>query len=297
MRNIIAIILVTTALNISAQQKYQVVTKLVEQEYAYSGQLLRINAEKANIEIKVWDKQKVGLKLKLKSKHPKLEEAKKASSYLKYLVNERKKELFIKNYILISNGEELTAKLQAEYELFVPQNCKLNISNSLGNIEINDFEGELKINQNLGDVTIAESSGSLHAFIEIGDFTCRNSNFNAVINAEYAEMILKGVLGKYEISTKMGNFTIQPQKELQLLELTSENTAVTFINSNCHNFNLFLKADHGEIKGLSQCNYSPISVVKNTSQGKGSIKEFVYLKKKDNTKISIATKYADIKLF
>jgi len=129
------------------QNKVNVVTRKVVKEFKFNSlnEKIIIDAEKATILIKSWDNLNVKVKLNLKTKNTDVELARKELNYLKYNANKRGKEILVKNNILLSsNIEKLSSKVEVEYEIWIPDNVKMVISNKFGNILLENVKASIE---------------------------------------------------------------------------------------------------------------------------------------------------------
>lgn len=283
------------SLKVEAQTKYQVVTKNIERNISdIENKRIHINAEKANIKINSWTKNSMKLVLKLSTKNTNRKIAKKELDYHKYIIDESRKEIFIRNYVLIKDNS-LQSILTAEYELFIPRNCDLIIENQLGDVEIENLNGKLSIVVKYCNVTLNKLQTKLNAEIDIGNLICTNSKLVSDIKTTYTDVNMYNISGTNKLETAFGNLLITPGNELSSLFVKSSNADVNFINKNCYTYNYELLASIGKIFFLNQCLYiNDEKILHNTENKNKKLNEFRYMDKNNKTKIFIRTKQGNI---
>ncbi len=159
-----------------AQQRVQVVTKTVEKQFDYQpGETLRLEGEKAAITVTGWQGKKVKVILKLIAKAPAQETARRELDFQRYILEKRKEVIHLKNYFVLPKGQKaLHAILLAEYEVWVPYQATIAITNTYGNVQVTKKGGRTHIDLKYGNTTLAEVEGVGHYNSYFGDFTAKN---------------------------------------------------------------------------------------------------------------------------
>src|SRR5687767_6724567 len=100
-----------------AQSKVQVVTKTIERKLDYrKGIQVRITGEKAVINVKGWDRNYIGLTLKLIGKHPERAIAEQELEHLRYVIERNDDIHDISNFFSVSRTTNpIRANLKAEF--------------------------------------------------------------------------------------------------------------------------------------------------------------------------------------
>lgn len=271
----------------SAQKTVQVFTKTIDETLNYqSGERLKILAEKANIELRGWDREYIAVKVKLISKHAKREIAEKELEYLKFEIDKRDDTHSLKNYFMAENNfRKVKGRLLIHYEISVPRNCPVVVNNLYGKIHAeglgNSFEArtkfvELNIKNCEGDINIGSLFGRATIDEGSGWLTC---------DLQKANMDISGFHGEVEIESNYGEIHIESDKLLSLTANGSR-TSINILTSNLQLYNYNLNTSFSEIK-------LPNIVVSDSQLEKNSFKKIFNQK---NPLMTIHTTYSPIEI-
>jgi hypothetical protein len=240
-------------LQASAETVVSVVTKEVRKSLDCSGgDLIRIDAEKARISVGVWSQKKVQIRLKLISKHEDKATAEKNLSMIDHYITSSSGELSLGNIIRIPSGlKSFTGVLKAEYELLVPEECALLISNHFGDVTITGVKGALKIESQYGDINLSGVSGYISLFSDIGDIRAESVSGKTSIVSSNCIINLKNMSGSLNLRTKYGSARLEG-KDFTEMNIDADKTEVELRLSDCQKYERLpddIQSEHRRVQG------------------------------------------------
>lgn len=271
-------------------------TKSIAKTINVENKAIIIDAEKANIIIEEIAGENFIVDIRFISKNSNKVLAEKQLEYLNHVINIKNREVFIKTFILISANEELTGSIHTLYTLKIPKNKNISITNSLGDISINNIKGSFIINSKYGKINMQNITGEATIYAQIGEVIIKNSQLNFKLESKYISSYFNSCGGNYTVLANLGsiNFTLNPN--LSKLTIDASGTEINLSNRDCKEYNLSLIAESGSIF-LDNCSIANKSFIKvdtrNSSTGK---QEFLYINPILIPSISVKNKFANISL-
>ncbi len=276
------------------QAQELVITKSITKTINVKNKDIRIDAEKADISITKSPNEYFEIKINFISKNQDKNVAEKQLDYLKYILNVKSKEVYLRNYILISAGEELTGIIEANYILKIPKSKTVTISNSLGNIKIENTEGIFELSTKYGNITLKQVKGKAQINSYIGEVLIKECNLNCELEANYVNSYFYDNSGNYKMKSNLGASIFDLNKTIQNLEINGTGTEITLLNKDYTEFNWNLVNQNGRIF-LDNRN-TPNTTYINVDSRADAIekKEFIYTNPKISSTISVKNRYANI---
>jgi hypothetical protein len=228
-----------------AQTTLQVVTKVVEKELTYlPGKVIMIRGQKADINVRTWNRAVVGVRLRLVAKNPSRAIAEHDVSYHQYTLQDNGTELDISNRFSIPMRDgPLTSQLKAIFEVSLPANAVLTITNSFGDVTLRDLTGEVSLKAEFGKLTLTNLSGKTLVQTNYGDllgndisgaFTARITNADAVFQNLGGTVKLRCV--------ETGKLTIRPNSTaLAALTVEADQVPISLIIKQINSFSYDLR--------------------------------------------------------
>lgn len=100
------------------------------------------------------------------------------------------------------------SSIQINYEVYIPANTPLNVTNSFGNTSIPDREGELTVSQSYGNLKTGALSNIDHLSVEFGSLTSTSlQNTNATL--KFSKVKIANLEGNFD-----GNFQFCTKPEI-----------------------------------------------------------------------------------
>ncbi|MBI9069136.1 MAG: hypothetical protein JEZ09_17705 [Salinivirgaceae bacterium] len=271
-----------------------VFTKELSRKYESDNKDIVINGEKAIITISPSTNSMLIVELQIISKDTDKEKAKQQLSFLHYVEKDSKKEIYLRDYILIPVDEELTGTIEAIYTVKIPSNKNVRITNSLGKVIISNCRGNYKIDMKYGNITISNLKGNLDLTNHIGEVIINHCDMIGVFNTKYTSNYFNNNKGKYTFETNLGSINFELSEDVTWLSTESEGTEITLSNKNCIEYNMVLQAKAGKIF-LNDCvTRGQKFITENNLQTVTPSSDFEYFKEGLGKIIIIKNKYANI---
>jgi hypothetical protein len=233
-------------------QTMQVVTKVVEKEISCPDgltQRIRLNARKADVTIKGWNRPVVGIRLRLVAKHPDRAVAEREVGYHQYVMQLNGAVIDLSNqFVIPQRAGKLQSQLKAIYEVSVPNRAALTISNSFGDVALRNLAGETSINIEFGKLTLDDISGKLTINSDYGDIEGHDINATLFCTAEKANIDLRDLGGNSRIQSRYGKLLIVPSPVLDALRVEAARTDIVLVINRIADFQYDLLATQAEIR-------------------------------------------------
>jgi hypothetical protein len=275
-----------------SQQVLKVVTRVVEEEYRYSNEfLLEINAEKANIDIKVVDGSVVTLRLKQSVKNKDVRVAERELEFIRFAVKNDKNRLYLHNYAqLDANSKGLSSIVNNEYVLEVPRHCHLKIKNELGQVVVNQLETSMRFQLNYCSLILNDTKGKLYVDSRIGDITLNDCETESEFITDNVSVKLQRCKGSFDIRAQFGSISCLMSENISLLNAHVEQCDVTLINRTSIDFAYAIRVNKGTISALDEVLKENIKIGHNENS---------LMSKKDNAvgTVIIKSSYGDVNLY
>lgn len=280
-------VLLMGIVNAQSIEKKELITKV----YAIDPTArIEVSNKYGNIHINTWEKDSVQIKIDytIKAKDAKrFEKAKQSLDFefietTHYIIARTKflssgKELFRDLSSAISNSS--SSSIIVNYEIFVPVNCRLNITNKYGDVYTEDLAGDVSFDLGYGIFKAHDFFG--HADLSLNNCQATiNSVSVGILSLSYSELILSEA-GSIKLNSKSSKSNIHTIDAITLDgksdEITLENCGKANITGN------FSKFTVSNLKG----NFNA-----NTKYGNLDI----YFVKDYQGSVTLNTKYTDINL-
>lgn len=277
-----------------SQIKTNIVTKEINETFKISSkQEIIINAEKADIKIIESKNNEFVLKLKLISKNTNIKVAKEQLNYLHHLIKKTRQKIIIRNFIVLSNSNELTGSIKATYILEIPNNTTVRIKNSLGDLSIKGIVGNYTLDVKYGNILIKESTGNFNITQQIGDLFINDCSLTCGINSKNVSSNFQNIKGSYILKTNMGSLNFELTKNISAFNLNSIGTQINLSNVSCFEYNWDIVSEIGTLY-FNECNIKEKTKVIIDNRIK-NLKKTKFKYKSDNpNSIKIVNKYSNI---
>lgn len=270
----------------SAQTTLQVATKHLEKEFDGIHTVI-IDAEKADIEIVVWNKSKVQLSMDLSAKHPEKSVAAQDLNFLKSGVDAKNGQLRLRNYILLGQKDKKPeSNFKARYVLKIPENTDLQIKNSFGKIYHSGETKKLSITAEFCTISLNHIKGISKIQTKYGELNIDGIEGNTSIKTERSNLTFKNFSGVFSIDTYYGDILLISPKEVQSLTLNGDKSDIQLKQITTRKYKINLSTNFGQICIPTEFG-TPIKV-KNTEQ--------VFYNSAEKSSIKITNKSGNITL-
>jgi hypothetical protein len=161
-----------------------------------------------NVIIHGWEKNQVKVSISIQVNHRKDESAEKlldriqpktiqAGNFIQFIseIKDRDANIFAKYFSKANPFDFDKSNVQIDYEVYLPMNAELNITNKFGDIIIDAWKGDLETNLQHGDIYINDNISTAKVDMRFGKFNARNLDYgtlkmeNGTIDIESAQKL------------------------------------------------------------------------------------------------------------
>lgn len=210
----LGLLLLLTSATVAAQEH---VEKTIEKQFELEANgELHIDNKYGNITFTGWEQPKVKVVITVKVNHKKEENAKDLLQRVQPEIRANQSYVSITSVIANRNTgwfadffnktnpiDSDRSRVQIDYEVFLPRDAKLNVTNKFGDILIEEWQGQLEANLEHGDLWLGEMISKATIQLKFGKIRAKNIN--------YARIVLKN-----------GELSMDDAKNLQLTTEGSE---------------------------------------------------------------------------
>lgn len=276
--NILLLLLLSCIGLANAQQVVQKVSRHSVNEYLGNIELLEIIGEKATIKLEGWEKNYIEVELLAVSRNT---EKAKAIEEIKYIKTDAIKDdskLLLKNYF---NGEskKISSNLSVEYNIKIPKNSKLIISNLYGRVDLANLSSSVFVSVAFGSISIKNINGNMEIQNKYSNLSGDNISGSLICISEKSDINLSKISSAVNIESKYGEIKLQILDSNHPLEINSRRSSIS-ITIPEQAFNYELNTSNSTI----------------TIPDKGSInaEQFISDNNKNATNLKIKTSYCPI---
>jgi hypothetical protein len=246
----------------AAQTTLQVATKHLEREFeGING--LKINAEKADVEIVVWNKSKVSLSVDLSAKHPNKNTAAHDISYLKIDMDAKNGQLVLRNYLLLGQKDKKPeSNFKTKYVLKIPEHIDLDLNNSFGKNHISGEIKKLAINTEFCVNVFNNIAGNIKIQTKYGELNIDGIDGTTAIKTERSNLYLKNFSGNLNITSYYGEILLASPKELQNITLNADKSDIKLKAIPIRKYAINLSTSFGQINTPGEM--EDVKAIKNT---------------------------------
>ncbi|MEX0313520.1 MAG: hypothetical protein AB3N18_05040 [Allomuricauda sp.] len=169
---------------------------------------VQIENKYGNVSINGWDKDELKISISMTVTHRKDENAKKlldriqpqvtqAGDFIRITseIAERSSSLFARYFNKANPFDFDKSNIQINYEIYMPVNAELNITNKFGDVIIGAWKGDLDANVQHGDLWINEEVSTAKIDMRFGKLNCGNVGYgnikmnNGAIDIDHAQKL------------------------------------------------------------------------------------------------------------
>jgi hypothetical protein len=247
LKNIIFLIWLIPLLGVS-QTTLQVATKSVEKSFE-EGKSLKIEAEKADIELITWNNSTVKVSLELIAKHPDRKTASTDLELMKYVLEKAGNGILLRNFFIIENPKNKpSSNFKAKYIIRIPENMELTITNSFGKILLRGKAKQLTLKTDFCTTELKDLSGIIKANTHYGELSANKIEGEINIRSERTDLIFSQLGGRCTIFSIYGNLTIQSLNNLKNLKIDAQKTDISLIGILLKSHQFYLLSEYGKLK-------------------------------------------------
>ena len=193
-------------------QTLQVATKTIEKSFDKIEEV-RIQAERADIEIVTWNKPEIKLTVELTAKHPDRTTATNDLKTVQFTASQTNNVLYINNYVLITKDiVKPQSNLKVHYILQLPATVSLFIIDSFGKIMIRGLTKNTTLKTQFCNADLSDLRGKINTEIHFGELRLTNIDANTNLVTDHTDAWLKQIAGFCKIRAKNGIIEIDTDK-------------------------------------------------------------------------------------
>ena len=247
-----------------AQTTLQVATRHFEKDFEQI-KALKLDAEKADIEIIVWNKSKVSLSADLSAKHPEKNTAAHDLNFLKLAIDVKNGVLHTRNYILLSQKDQKPeSNFKTKYVIRIPAGLEMELKNSFGKINISGETKKLTLNSEFCINSLSKISGNTKIQTKYGEVKIDEIEGTTNIKTERTNLSLRAFSGNISIVSFYGEILLNGPKEVQILTLNADKSEIKLIAIPIKKLALNLSTIFGQI--ITPTEMGKLKMTKKTAQ-------------------------------
>ena len=230
--NLIALLIplfVLTGYNIQAQPVWKSVTKDFTENITCSPTtVFSVNAEKADVEVKGWDKNYIQARIYFSASHPNRNISGREIDYMRYALTKEKGLIELRNaFILPADIDHIQSNLTVKMEIMVPSNNKVQVSNKYGFTTIGQLSGTVDADISFGNLNLIDVRGNIvisSSYSNILGYGVNAVSLRCTDEKSKIQMVLNG--GNYTFTSKYGELNLVIQ-QIHALNIESIRTDIT----------------------------------------------------------------------
>ncbi len=193
-------------------QTLQVATKTIEKSFDKIEEV-RIQAERADIEVVTWNKPEIKLTVELTAKHPDRSTATNDLKTVQFTASQTNNILYINNYVLITKDiVKPQSNLKVHYILQLPATVSLFIIDSFGKIMIRGLTKSTTLKTQFCNADLSDLRGKINTEIHFGELRLTNIDANTNLVTDHTDAWIKQIAGFCKIRAKNGIIEIDTDK-------------------------------------------------------------------------------------
>jgi len=273
-----------------SQAKVQVVTKTIEKDLTCSNEgALRITAEKADIEIRGWDKKYMHIKVMLISKNADRQLAEDELEYLHFGINHEPSLVELTNsFIFPKKHKPVQGNLKAQYVIWIPRQYIISIINKFGTIVLHDLQTRTIIDAEYANMSFEKYGGYLSIKSLYSDVKADNINANMTCIGDHAELFIAATGGTYHFENQYGKIDLTTMKIVDRVYIKSTRTPVKITTNGFEQYSYDLSVSNAAILLPGK----RIDAPKKSTGGRNNFK----IKKEHCPDIDISTTFENIEI-
>lgn len=270
-----------------AQTTLQVVSRSLEQHY--EGILgLNIVADRADVEVRAWDKPSVQVQVNLSARHPDGSIARRELESLQFVGERSGKQLFLRNLVVMPSSGKLTSSFKTSLIIWLPASCGLTIKQNFGVLKLEGLRANVQASTEFSNMSIDQIVGNIELKSQYGNLEASRITGKIRVNSEYTKLKVEELRGICSVYAQGGSVEIKATRQLMKLEVKAQKTAVRLLNEDDTPFNYQLQASYGSLDLPRKLNFT---WEQNTPDERKA-----FLKSKKGGLIDIQTSFATVSL-
>lgn len=202
--------------------------KNISKSYPASGNNLSIDNSFGNVKFTTWDKNEIKVDVHIEASSDKEDIAQKIFDAIRVSDKHQGNEIEFKTKIENNNNncKNCKSSMQIDFDVHLPANVELDVSNSFGNIELPDYKGALSVSTKFGELDAGSLTNLKEIGVEFGSATIKSmSNIDATF--KFSKIEIGSLAGKNKIHLEFCDATsIKLDNNLNSLDLNESYSTV-----------------------------------------------------------------------
>ena len=276
---------------LKAQEKLQVAEKSISKTLPFSAQdELKINGDKADVNLSGWDKDYIQVKIMLSSRHQDKSVAEKELGYMKYSLTREGKQIEVINTFIIPDGvTKLQSRINVLFEIKVPAHAKILLLNKYCTVRLSDLNAEATMLMEFGHLEMSRVSGKFMIRNKFGDI--QGTDISGSLNCETDKSFinLQDIKGSCMINSVLGSIDLGIHESMKSLVVKAAHTPVSINLKEISLFNYDFRTTYSSI-------FVPEAYRKNIGVAVLNANTFNLIQNNSKKTIKINTTYSPITL-
>lgn len=193
---------------------------------------IQLSAEKATIEVHLWNQPKIKVDYRIKAKHPTKEIAQQDLGKMKLIHSASSGVFYIRNYIEIEkNQTKPVSNFDVEYKIYLPASVGLVISNSFGDLLIPYLSGALEANLKFCTVKIDNIQAKCEIESHYGKLFMKNIHAETSLSTNYTAVVIENIQSKFNLTAQFGSIDIVEASAKFPINLKTTKSKIVFQNN------------------------------------------------------------------
>lgn len=234
--------------NAFSQGTLQVVTKRIDKTFDRT-QSIKIEAEKADIELEVWSGDKIKVSIELTAKHPNRKDAQNDLEMLKHVAEKFGNMLVLRNYIQIENDKmKPVSNLKAKFVISIPKQMMVSIQNSFGKINIKGKFKQLQLKTDFCNTELKNVSGIIKLDTHYGEVNAYDLSGKVELKSDRTEINLTKIGEDFIITGNFLKLSINSVSNLERLKIEAQKSEISLEGIFIKNHHFHLVSEYGKLK-------------------------------------------------
>ena len=234
-----------------SQTQVEVMTKTVNHRFDYvAGYGIEVEGKSATISIQSWDKNEIGVEMKLISKGLTREISERELAFQKYVIDEIDQKYVIRNYLLLPSGlNKLSTIQETEIKIHVPLKADLSLTSLFGTVSIESVTGNIELESKYGELLLKKVSGAVRLKSTFGDLILTDFSGALTADLEHTATYVDDYMGSAVVKSKLGDQHWTNIGRLTRLKILAEksNVELKFKNKDLVSYHWQLRTKYGAI--------------------------------------------------
>ena len=244
---LITVILLLSTLH--GQEVLSVATQRFEEKIPYrQGMVLKLELEKAQVNVQGWSENYYAFEILLKSKHKNETKAVQELGYLKYTLQENGDTIFFSNdFVSDDKFRRVQGILSLELTIKVPRSSSVVVNNAYGSTTVDNLRSKVALKEKFVKSTIANCEGELLLNAVFGDHQIKNHKGDVILDLTRANLDIASFEGSVIGTTTYGLIRLSKFK-LENVNLEGRRTSFTLnLDADWKSYSYDLKSQFGQV--------------------------------------------------